>query len=273
MEKLTPKMQAAIPAHVDKWVSIGLSTERADFDAAEEAALACYDLIGCPHPLIVLRMGSPFACVLGGYIAYALLHEAGYSSKNQYEQFITTRIWQQTVARINIQVKRKVNHAIIAQVKEQVAMPVWNQVDYNIGRLVGNKVKEQISDQLVRRVNSSVLKQVEQQVGMQLTKQIDLAKINLLYGLSVYHYHSGQFCSTQSAYASFLVDHGLFKPSPAADKAWILNKTLNATNGFTWWSRDVLSISDRPCFIKRDAEGQLHSDIGHAIEYPDGWGF
>ena len=29
---------------------------------------------------------------------------------------------------------------------------------------------------------------------------------------------------------------------------------------------------DRPKFIKRDENGQLHSETGHAIEWRDGWG-
>ena len=44
-----------------------------------------------------------------------------------------------------------------------------------------------------------------------------------------------------------------------------------ANTGWQWWHSDVLALSDRPRFIKRNAAGRLHSDEGPAIEYRDGW--
>ncbi|MHB8085777.1 MAG: DUF6745 domain-containing protein, partial [Dehalococcoidia bacterium] len=48
---------------------------------------------------------------------------------------------------------------------------------------------------------------------------------------------------------------------------------LVSSCGWTWWHENVLAISDRPELIKRDAQGRLHSLVGHAIHYRDGWGF
>jgi hypothetical protein len=40
-----------------------------------------------------------------------------------------------------------------------------------------------------------------------------------------------------------------------------------------WWIplKDTCYISERPCELNRDAEGNAHKDIGPAIVYPDGW--
>ena len=65
INNLTGAQIAKIPGHVDKWVKIGLSTERADFERAEKAVKGCYKLIGRPSPEIILRMGSPLGSVLG----------------------------------------------------------------------------------------------------------------------------------------------------------------------------------------------------------------
>ena len=64
---------AALAAHRDKWIAIGLSTERADFDVAESAVRDLYRLCGLDQPKIVIRMGSPYAAIIGGIAGHAIL--------------------------------------------------------------------------------------------------------------------------------------------------------------------------------------------------------
>lgn len=71
--KLTPEQAAQIPGWVKKWVDIGLSTEPADFEAATEAALKAYALCNLKKPMVVLRMGSPYAAIVGGAMAWKML--------------------------------------------------------------------------------------------------------------------------------------------------------------------------------------------------------
>ena len=71
--KLTPEQEAQIPGWVKKWVDIGLSTEPADFEAATEAALKAYALCNLKKPMVVLRMGSPYAATVGGALAWQML--------------------------------------------------------------------------------------------------------------------------------------------------------------------------------------------------------
>lgn len=41
-----------------------------------------------------------------------------------------------------------------------------------------------------------------------------------------------------------------------------------------WWPHsDFVMVCNRPSAINRDEAGQLHSETGKAIEWPDGWGF
>lgn len=40
-----------------------------------------------------------------------------------------------------------------------------------------------------------------------------------------------------------------------------------------WWPRDgVCVVAERPLAIHTDGEHRLHSETGHAVVYPDGWG-
>ena len=66
IESLTPEQIAKIPEWTEKWIQIGLNTEPADFDRAEKAVLACYDLIKAPRPKKVLRVASPWQAIVQG---------------------------------------------------------------------------------------------------------------------------------------------------------------------------------------------------------------
>ena len=50
-----------------------------------------------------------------------------------------------------------------------------------------------------------------------------------------------------------------------------INEELVKTCGWTWWHENVLAISDRPEFIRRDTEGRLHCEDGPSMRYRDGW--
>lgn len=64
--RLTDEQKAQIPGWVEKWIKIGLCTDPAEFDRAEKAVLACYDLIKAPRPQKVIRAASPWACIYQG---------------------------------------------------------------------------------------------------------------------------------------------------------------------------------------------------------------
>jgi len=65
-EELTEEQLAQTGPWAQKWIEIGLNTEPADFDKAEEAVLKCYDLIEQERPKAVLRVSSPWAAIYEG---------------------------------------------------------------------------------------------------------------------------------------------------------------------------------------------------------------
>jgi hypothetical protein len=160
-------------------------------------------------------------------------------------------------------VQQQFSERVARQVRQQVSQQVWNLVQQNVPQAVEPNVRKQVHKQVTEQVDRNVAEQVD--------RQATLREIGKKYGLSAQDYRGSQLWASWHAYVSFFAEHGLLQPSRAVD-AWRLDETLAKTSGFTWWSADVLSISDRPVFIKRDAEGRLHSETGHAIEYPDGWG-
>lgn len=73
VDRLTPEQEAAMSGWADRWIAVGLSTERADFERFEIAARACYRYAGLPEPKVVVRVPSPLVAVLAGPIAGAML--------------------------------------------------------------------------------------------------------------------------------------------------------------------------------------------------------
>lgn len=65
---ITDAQKARFGEWTKKWTEIGLSTEPADFDAAEQAALACYKLCNLKKPKLVMRFGSPMSATVGGIL-------------------------------------------------------------------------------------------------------------------------------------------------------------------------------------------------------------
>ena len=132
INKLTQRQITVMPEWFEKWVAVGLSTEPADFDAAERALRACYRAANLAEPKVVLRMGSPLAACLGGaYGAWMLGSQ------------VRDQVWSQ----------------VRDQVESQVRSQVWSQV----GSQVGSQVRFQVRDQVWSQVGSQVWPQVGSQ--------------------------------------------------------------------------------------------------------------
>ena len=117
ISKLTPEMIARIPEHVDKWIKIGLSTEPANFEAAESGVLECYKVSGNARPRVILRMSSPYGAAFGAAIAHAMLRAQ-----------VDDQVDDQVDAQVRGQVHDQVRGQVYAQVDAQVDDQVYGQV-------------------------------------------------------------------------------------------------------------------------------------------------
>lgn len=105
--KITKEQSARFDEWRDRWIAIGLSTEPADFDAAERAALALYDLCKLKRPRVVLRMGSPFGATLGGAVAVLMLGNKKVGSQ------VWSQVWSQVKSQVRSQVRSQVGAATL----------------------------------------------------------------------------------------------------------------------------------------------------------------
>lgn len=119
--------------------------------------------------------------------------------------------------------------------------------------LFGKKVWSQVRSQ----VWSQVWSQVESQVRSQVRSQI--------YRNS----YQGAFWASWGAYVSFFRD--VMGWNDPILKRFEIDEALIKSCGWVWWHENVLAISDRPEFIRRDEQNRLHCETGPAIRYRDGW--
>jgi hypothetical protein len=154
--EITEAQKARFPEFIKKWIDIGLSTEPADFDKATNAALRAYELCNLKKPMVILRMGSPYAATIGGALAVVILRE--YFKDKSLSQ-VRSQVWSQ----------------VWSQVESQVRSQVWSQVESQVWSQVESQVESQVRSQVESQVRSQVRSQVESQVWSQVESQVDVA--------------------------------------------------------------------------------------------------
>jgi len=106
----------------------------------------------------------------------------------------------------------------------------------------------------------------------------DAVRIISRLGLSInWHYWlGGQFWVGGwywgVSFANFFFDVCKLKLSKdIMERAKAYRKVCESVN-YIWPNSNFIMVCARPTAIKRNDRGRLHSEVGKAIEYPDGWG-
>ena len=97
--------------------------------------------------------------------------------------------------------------------------------------------------------------------GREVRSQVGSQFNNNSYHVSLY--------ASWAAYVSFFRDVMDWR-DPILDR-FEIDEALIKSCGWVWWHENVLAISDRPEFIRRDEQNRLHCTNGPAIKYRDGW--
>ncbi|WP_156829767.1 DUF6745 domain-containing protein [Methylovulum miyakonense] len=187
-----------MPKWADKWVQIGLSTEKSDLDEAILYAHKAYELAGQPKPKLSIKVDSPLAAHYAGVIGYLIISN------------------------------------------------------------FPDSVQDSVLDSVRASVRASVLDSVPASVGSDSLQKLLQDSFNNYYLSNIY--------SGFPAFATFFRDICGIE----IDRLDILEK-LSTIPGWTWWHSDVFVVSQKPCLLKLDNEGRLHSENTPAIQYRDGW--
>ena len=122
IEKLNEEQVAQLSVYSEKWLKIGLSTERANRSAAENALREAYKEGGLPPPPVIVWVDSP----RGGLIAAKLLKEffQKYPKYGREGEKVQDQVGGQVLDQVWYQVRDKVGDQVGGQVRAQV----WDQV-------------------------------------------------------------------------------------------------------------------------------------------------
>src|SRR3990167_9285162 len=140
IESLTQQQQSRLSIIGEKWIAIGLSTDRVDRGTAERALHAAYKSAGKSPPRFLIMLRSPLEACL----AVALIRSG------------SAQVIDQVINQVSAQVRDQVRAQVSAQVRNQVITQVINQVRDQVRDQVINQVRAQISDQVRDQVRDQV---------------------------------------------------------------------------------------------------------------------
>jgi hypothetical protein len=133
LERLTPSQEARLPAIRDKWIGIGLSTERAERPRAEAAVRLAYRRAGLAEPATIMWTGSPMA---GATTAASVARRQrprlpAADIRSQVTCQVTNRASNLVASRVSTAIKTEV----MDHVARQVAGCVWGVVRWQIEQI------------------------------------------------------------------------------------------------------------------------------------------
>ena len=120
IEKLTQEQIDKFPSYVEKWLSIGLSTEQCDREKCKNIIADVYGVAGLKAPKIIIWLDSPFQ----GAMAAQLLSGSKVAGAQVGDQ-VWAQVWDQVRDQVRDQVGDQVWAQVWAQVRDQVGDQVY----------------------------------------------------------------------------------------------------------------------------------------------------
>ena len=255
--KLTSKQKALFPVYRDKWIKIGLCTDRVDKKIAQEISNYLYEKILKKPKVPVIISPSPFSAWL--------------EVCRKIEQQIWKQVWLQVEQAFEQGTKQQIKEEVKPrwQVKKKIDQQAQNQINIGIRQQINKMVEVQVALQVWQEVGQQVEQQVWHQIGSHIGKQIEQQIKGYIVTFFIIPYLCGHFNSGYLSYIDYCnqVLH-VNLPCQEEDFDWYI-KTSQV--GLIYPLENCCIISDRPVEIHLKDE-KLHNEKGMAIKYSDGFG-
>ena len=128
--KLTKEQEQQMPLYVEKWLKIGLSTERLDKKVISEYVPKLQKFLNRKNNLSIIIMNNPFYT----WLAILLV-------ENQVGKQVRSQVENQIENQVRSQVENQVRNQVWNQVENQVRNQVWKQVENQVENQVGKQVE------------------------------------------------------------------------------------------------------------------------------------
>ena len=305
IDSLTDEQIASMAEIRDKWIKIGLCTDKADRPRAEAAIYEMYKKGGLEPPKKIVWCDSPFSqgltiAILKEFSAnHHALTSVSDSIKVGVGASVRTSVWNSVgnsvrdsvwvsvgdSLRVSVgdsvrdsvrdSVGNSVRDSVWNSVGNSVGNSVWNSVGNNVRDSVGNSVwnsvrdsiRDSVWDSVWDSVGNSVRNSVWNSVGDRVLTSVGNSVWNSI-GDSVRDSVYGQHEASWLAFYEFFREKcGLLEQTHKLVGLWELAKSA----GWAYPTKDICFVSERHTTLCRDERGRLHNMSGPAIQYPDGW--
>ena len=239
---LTPERRSIIDSAYKEWLAYGLSTEPADFGAAEEAVTALYAAIDKPKPYFV-KVSSPLGAELYLNLLTKTWGAGGKDDPKKLRGQLRDQLW--------------------GQLRDQL----WDQLDGQLRDQLRDQLWGQLWGQLGGQLRDQLWGQLGDQLGGQLGDQLEGQRQEPLRFMGTWFYGAWD-------YLWMWLDGGrpVGAVYPARENA-MLDAHVTICQSVGWWYPfdDFVILCDRPEILHVDDRVRFHAEVGPAIRYRDGY--
>jgi hypothetical protein len=270
IEKLTPSQENQLAVYRNKWLAIGLSTDRINRKQKIEDFIVFNSIVlDYKERPVVVFMDSP----LTAWIATLLLYNFCYNKcgkesqvrsqvESQVRSQVESQVWSQVGSQVRSQVESQVWSQVGSQVESQVRSQVESQVWSQVGSQVWSQVRSQVGSQVWSQVESQVESQVWSQVWSQVRSQVESQVKDI-----VWPYLNGNLWAGYFSFYDFC-NKVLGIKFQVQDKWDLLLKTSDVSLIYPF--KDFIVVSEKPTNIKMK-NMMLHNEKGPSVSYADGF--
>jgi len=298
VKSLTPEQTARFPEFVEKWTKLGLSTQPANRELAEEGVRKAYEIAGLKPPKIVWTQ-SPFGNALTRHIVQNLTKEDFEKLSIQPIQVgasvrasVRDSVWASVRDSVGDSVWASVRASVRASVWASVRDSVWDSVRASVWDSVWDSVRDSVWDSVRASVWDSVWDSVRASVWDSVGDSVwDSVRASVRDSVRA-SVEDSVWASVRdsvrasvrdsvrdSGYGQHDADYGAWfgyfrevcSLTEETDK-WEGNRIISENAGWYLPHENICWICERHSTLKTDERGRLHCADGPALEYPDGWG-
>jgi hypothetical protein len=231
----------------EKWVKIGLSTERADRPRFEAAVAACYRYSGLKEPRAIIWTPCPIVAVYAGSIATAVLRRLGqegasvrdsalHSVRDSALDSALDSMLHSVSTSVDASVRASVSASVRDSVHDNVGARVDASVDAGVGTIVYDSVQVSVHDSVNDSVDASVGASVRDSVLASVNDSVG-ASVNDSVGTIV---HDSVQVSVHASVADSVADSG----ADSDLKQWHLYSGGQFwASSWGWWGPAAVSFA------------------------------
>ena len=272
IEQLTPRQKLKLGEYKDKYIQIGLNTDRINRKEAEQDINDLYTkILKRKKPKKIFFCKSLYQLwhmlCLYKYLIFKLKNKK--FNKNEVENEVWNEVSNEVENEVRNEVRNEVSNEVSNEVRNEVENEVWNEVRNEVSNEVENEVRNEVSNEVSNEVRNEVWNEVENEVWNEVRNEVRnevWKKKHLLKFVWPYLY--GNFDSYYFAFYSFFFNECNIK-CKCLDKYLIYERLCKVS--FIYPLKDVCFVSEKPIEIHRENK-KLHCTHDMALKYSDGFG-